>query len=203
MRGHVHIGTSPSAHASARHPLDKQRNIVGDEPSEDMLLSLLRRHNDDIEAAANAYFDGQAAPTSSPLQGQQVSGLVQVTVPVGVVGGQEIQVSTDDAAPFRVTVPAGLVEGDDFLARPPSTQRRGAVPVARPIGQSPAHSDYPGLSTLPPQPAQPPLVVVQQPPPVPRCRGRPCCYGRPYYYDPLMPMMGFMGGMLIADALFW
>ena len=83
------------------------------------------------------------------------------------------------------------------VARP--SARQHSVPVARPVGSSQAY-----LS----QQQQPQVIIQQQPVYVhPPAYGRPYGYGygRPYgYYDPYLASgVGLLGGLLIADALFW
>jgi len=118
----------------------------------------------------------------------------------------ELQVNAPSGA-MRVTVPAGLKEGDVFLVRQPAGQH--SIPTARHVASassSRAYAQnysgaYPGASS------QPNVVVVQQQPPMvyprPYYGGYPG-YGYGYGYDPLlMGGMGFMGGMLLADAMWW
>ena len=124
---------------------------------------------------------------------------MRVTVPAGSRGGDELQVETA-SGPMRVTIPPSLTPGDAFLVRPPPTNSQ-SIPVARPIGR--ARSKRARLGH------QPNVTYVQQQQPIyvqrPPVYHSPRYYNRGYGYgDPLLAGgMGFLGGMLIADALFW
>ena len=166
------------------------RAVLGPEPTEATLYALLAQHNDDVNASVNSYFGDPAQPaqsTQSPAEGN----LFHVTVPAGSAAGATIHVQTP-AGLMQVQVPVGLTGGDSFLMRlpPPS-----AIPVA------PAVPAYPGAANQPRV-----NIVHRQPPPI-IVHARP--YGpRPYYGgyygDPFLAGgMGLLGGMLVADALFW
>jgi len=178
-------------------PLIQLRALVGDDVKELELHQLLERHGGDVNAAANAYFDGGAPPIEgTPVAQPPPTGLMQVTCPDGLGAGAELQVDTP-AGKMRVTVPQGVAPGGTFLMRIPQT----AAPAALPRQQG-----YPGQQMLPPMgmgqywqrhPQQPAVHMV---------------HSRPYYggyyggygYDPFLAGgMGFLGGMLIADAMFW
>jgi len=198
------------------------RAIVGPEPREQDLVELLRRYPS-VNQAANAFFDGSAkgglpnvvdgTPISPPPQ--QTTDMVSVTCPAGVTEGTEIQVQTQQGM-MRVTVPKGVTAGTQFLVRLPA---HVPLPVAQPVGSSsnmhqyPQYPQYPGQQQtmmMPPQQQrqqnvtyaqqqqQPQVVVVQS---APYMYGG---YGYGYGYDPFLGgMMGFAGGMLIADAMFY
>ena len=107
-----------------------QRDIVGPDPTDERLKQLLAAHNYDVAAAANAYFDGDSAPIHGTPVGPPPPSepeLMQVTVPAGMRGGQELRVETPSGA-MRCTIPAGLTGGGQFLVRPPAAP----VAVARP-----------------------------------------------------------------------
>ena len=171
------------------------RSILGPDAREGDLLLLLERHQGNVEACVAEHFDGPSAPptavarladTPPPANDQ----LVQVLVPAGAGPGVVMQVETPTGA-VHVTVPPGVRSGTTFLVRCPPAQAqvsRATVP------------GYPGLQSQP-------TVVVQRQPAVHIVRSRPYYYGyggRPYGYDPYLGVgVGFLGGMLIADAMFW
>jgi len=191
--------------------LSALRAIVGNEPREQELVDLLRRYPS-VNQAANAFFDGSAkggdlsnvidgTPIAPPPQNSQTTSMVSVTCPAGITAGCEIQVQTH-AGMMRVTVPKGVTPGTSFLVRLPEQ-----VPVAQPVPMAQAagsslssYNAYPGQQQMPPnavayQQQQPQVVVVQS---------APYGYGYGYGYDPFLGgMMGFAGGMLIADAMFY
>jgi len=179
---------------------------VGPEPSNETLTVLLERHNFDVAAAANAYFDGargRGPAAGEPIDGTPVpeAGLFEVTVPEGMAAGQELRVETDNG-PMRVVIPAGLVARGVFLVRPPARRAQQAtIPQARPVGGRPQVA-YPGQAAYPGLNHQPGVALRQQQP----VYVRPCPRYGGYYggYDPFLASgMGLLGGMLIADALFW
>jgi len=158
--------------------MSELRQILGDEPKEFDLLQLLQRCNGDVNATADVFFSGSIPPAqvATPVQTAPPS-LVQVTCPDGHGPGDHINVSTP-AGLVRATIPNGVGPGANFLVPLPTC---GARPVQ-----------------------QPQIIhVVGSPFGVPY--GRPYgCYGRPYGYDPVLGFgAGMLGGMLIADALFW
>lgn len=161
-----------------------QREIVGPGPSDDVLKRLLSDNNYNVTAAANAYFDGQSATHRFDQQPEQ---LMQVTVPEGKRGGQELRFTAPSGESMRVTIPRCLRPGDVFLVRPPP---HAPVAHAIPIGAR-RTSSYPAAGQ------QPNVIYVQQ----------PVVYNQPRYrrgYDPMLSAgVGFLGGVLIADALFW
>lgn len=198
------------------------RAIVGPEPKEQDLVDLLRKYPS-VNQAANAFFDGSAkgglaqgtnvidgmpiSPPPPPSQdASSTTNMVSVTCPAGVAEGSEIQVQTQQGM-MRVTVPKGVTAGTQFLVRLPT---HVPLPVAQPVygGAYPAgpssnhYQPYPGQQMMMPQQqhvayAQQPNVVVVQ--------SAPYMYGGyGYGYDPFLGgMMGFAGGMLIADAMFY
>ncbi len=185
--------------------LQQLRGVVGDGPPDLILETLLARHKNDVEASANAFFDQSASGPAPPPQQESIpvarrmdgaqpppSDLVSVAIPPGIRGGELLQVQTANGL-MHVRVPQGLHEGQTFLMRttPPPGQ---AAPVARAVPSNHGQSSYPGLEHQP-------QVIIQQPPPV-------IVHASPYYhggyYDPFFPMAGgLLGGMLIADALWW
>lgn len=211
--------------SSLTEALTSLRKIVGNEPKEQDLIALLQRCNMDANAAANAYFDGGVAgpdPFPSMIQGvpvaepvQAPSPVVAVTCPPGVGAGDDLQVQTE-AGLLKVQVPAGVTAGAQFLVRLPG----GARPPAAPAIAAPGFQGcYSGAMQPPQQPQQqgayggaypgaaqmPPRVMVQQQPAVHVVHASPYYGGYGYGYgDPFLAgTMGFMGGMLIADAMFW
>jgi len=171
------------------------RAVLGAEPTEATLYELLAHNQDDVERCVNAYFDPQAPAAQSqtaqtPTSEQQ---LFQVTVPAGSVEGSTIHVQTPSGL-MQVQVPAGLSSGDNFLLRlPPSS--------TLPVGSAVPAAAYPGASH------QPRVNVVHRQPVVVHAHpyGRRYGYGYGYRYgDPfLYGGVGMLGGMLVADALFW
>ena len=148
-------------------------------------------------------------PVAAPVQQPQAP-MVQVTCPPGISAGMDLQVQTE-AGLMRVKVPAGIEAGGTFLMRLPAAAPAGAPVQGRPMQppmpyqqplppQQPAYAGYPG------QPQQPRQVVVQQQAPqtVHVVHASPYYGGGYYGYDPFFSgTMGLMGGMLIADAMFW
>merc|ERR1711920_597673 len=162
------------------------RAILGPEPSESTIYSLIE-HNGSVHAAVNAHFGGAPSPaTAAPAAAAQ--DLVRVLVPEGCQGGSPLRVQTDRGL-MQVNVPAGLSPGNEFLLRIPR-------PREQPAGHIP---NYPGAAMAPTvsvyHVAPPPIIVHSHP------------YAHPYrgYYDPIFPgaAVGMLGGLLIADALFW
>ena len=114
---------------------------------------------------------------------------------------------------MKVTVPNGVTPGTQFLVRLPP---QASIPVAQavqnssvPCASSSAYaSAYPGQQQQPnmgyPQ-QMPPNVAYQQQPQVVVVQSAPYGYGYGYGgYDPFLGgMLGFAGGMLIADAMFY
>jgi len=169
------------------------RGVTGPEAREGDLLALLERHGGDVNAAINTYLDagvhgapqpppGYAASSSAPAQA-----LLQVTCPAGVRAGEEIQVSAP-AGLMRVVVPQGVAPGQTFLMR------------------------CPGQTAQQQQQQQPSVVVVRQSPRCVVARPYGCygggyyggCYRRGYYGDPYVGAgVGLLGGLLVANALFW
>lgn len=192
-------GTDPAA-------LSSLRELVGPTPPTLVLETLLMHHRGDISAAANAYFDGGAThnstagtldgvpPVARPVPAAAAppseQGLVTVTVPTGLAGGDEIHVQTA-AGVMGARVPAGLKPGDTFLMRTTPPEGRAPVAQARPVG---APSAYPGLHHQP-------QVAMQQQPVVHVVHSQPY-YGGGYGYGGGM-LMPFVGGMLMADLLWW
>lgn len=201
------------------------RAIVGPEPREQDLVELLRRYPS-VNQAANAFFDGSAKggppgganvvedglPISPPPQQRDVrreeaqQTMVSVTCPAGVTAGSEIQVQTQQGM-MRVTVPKGVTAGTQFLVRLPG---HVPLPVAQPVGSSsnmqqyPQYPQYPGQQQQMMMPQQQNVTYTQQPQVV-VVQSAPYMYGGyGYGYDPFLGgMMGFAGGMLIADAMFY
>ena len=198
--------------------LTSLRAIVGEEAREQDLIALLARHNGDVEAAANTFFDhgidGTAPAAAAPVQGTppivarpvapsqapapvapaaaaQNQDLVHVVCPAGSRAGDSIQVETPSGA-VRVQVPSGISAGDAFLVRVPNLAQN---PVAH-VAQASAQIRAAGYQ-------QPNVVVVQSPRGV---YGRPyrrCGYGYGYRYgryDGVAVGAGVLGGLLIADA---
>jgi len=216
-----------SSAAEARiNAITSLRKIVGNEPKEQALVDLLDRCGGDVNTAANAFFDGglpaapppqfgasdapvpgmpvgasgmpiaqpSTMPVAQPMQPPPDPSLVSVQCPANLRPGDDLQVSTA-VGMMRVKVPQGVQPGGNFLVRLPPQGGAG--------GASRQQPQYPGAA------AQPQVVVQQQPRTVvhhvhssPYTGGYGYGYG--YGYDPLFAgTMGFMGGMLIADAMFW
>ena len=184
-------------------------------------MLLLERSGGDVNAAVNAFFDGGAPVTGTPAAmpvAQPVSrpampvaqpvaqpppgNVVQVVCPAGVRAGESLQVSTESGL-LRVTVPDGIVEGAAFLVRcPPAGAGSFNAPHrGHAQQQQQQYHGYPG------QAQQPQIVVQQQPQTVHVVHSSPYYGGYGYGYgygDPFLAgSMGFLGGMLIADAMFW
>ena len=202
--------------------LNTLRKLVGNEPREIDLVHLLERHRGDVNAAANEFFDGgaprpgqpvaqrmpvaQQLPIAQPVPQQQLpvaqpapsNDLISVSCPAGVSVGDEIQVSTPAGLMLRVKIPAGVSPGTSFLVRtPPSSP---AVAVAQPLGGGAPSSGYPGqaqtMAQPPPMPPPPPQTII--------VHSSPYYGGYGYGYDPFLGVgMGMLGGVLIADALWW
>lgn len=203
------------------------RAVVGTEPKEYDLINLIQRCNGDVALAADTFFQGgihsePAAPAAGPQPTtgvpvarpmedqarQQQQNLVQVACPDGVRSGDQINVTTPTGV-VRVTIPDGIAPGQQFLVRAPSQPpppTAYAQPVGAPGGGAPAQ--YPGQAQLPQQ-TQPNVVYQQQQPQVVHVVGSPYYGGYGYGgygygYDPFLGMgMGMLGGMMIADAMWW
>jgi hypothetical protein len=197
------------------------RELLGPDPREGDLLELLQRSNMDVNAAADTYFLGghaEGVPVARPVSKPQATvaapppppplDLFQVQCPAGKYAGDEITVSTPSGRRCRVTVPNGVAPGTTFLVRLPAD---GASSIANGASSS-------RLSNV---------VYVRQPPQVVHVVDSPYgpyggyyhrtsggypyaygsfgrYYGPRYGYDPVVGMgVGFLGGMLVADALFW
>ena len=197
------------------------RAIVGPEPKEQQLVDLLRRYPS-VNQAANAFFDGSAkggrdavnntvdgtpvaTPVVPPPQSDSPS-LVSVVAPPGVTEGSEIQVQTH-AGMMKVVVPRGVESGTQFLVRLPM---QVPLPVAQPVQNVAAagssSASYPHGMSYPGHQQQPNVIYQQQQPPqVVVVQSSPYVYGYGGYgYDPFLGgMLGFAGGMLIADAMFY
>merc|ERR550514_2379087 len=125
--------------SEAQEQLAALRQIVGADEGDDDLKNLLKRHNGDVNQAANAYLDSGVRGTPAPLpiaqarpqQAPPEQDLVQVICPAGVAPGQQMQVQAPSGMQLRVTVPQGIRPGQNFLVRCP--------PVA----------SYPGLQQRP------------------------------------------------------
>ena len=79
-----------------------------------------------------------------------------------------------------------------------------AQPVATPQQQMAAPQQMPGYPGQQLLPQQQPMVYQQPRPQVHVVHAAPYYGGYGYGYDPFLAgTMGFMGGMLIADAMFW
>jgi len=197
------------------------RDVLGPEPSDSHLHSLLSHHGGDVSAAADAWFR-QAEPQPEPIAiatpvarppppPAAAPSHLSVMVPAGLAGGAEIHVQAPDGALLRAIIPPGLTPGNSFLVRMPD-----AAPP-------PAHYGIPVQSGAPQPQPQPQRVIVHHhhgsrryahaqpyygggfgagygyPQYDPYCRNR---YG--YGYDPVLPAAaGLLGGLLIADAFFW
>lgn len=192
---------SPDVHRRAA----ELRAILGPELPERDLYGLLAQHNNDVSAAVNAFFDPQPPAQQGQPQIARPVGeapppeMCQVTVPDGCQGGDPVRVETARGL-MQVAVPAGLRAGDTFLMRLPPP----GVAVAAPA-QSSAYQGTRSSSAYPGAAQQPRVVVRQSPPIVVHSRPyyHPYGYG-PYYGDPfLYGGAGLLGGMLIADAMFW
>jgi len=124
--------------------------------------------------------DTQRLPTSQVSASEQDC-VVQATVPEGVSAGGLLRVRTPRGL-MQVKVPAGLSAGDTFLVRVPP-------------GSTPRSTSRPTVIVH-----EAPAVVVHSYP-----HTYPPYYGYGYgYYDPFLPgAVGFLGGMVVADALFW
>ena len=175
-----------SSQRSLVQELSTLRAVVGPEAKEGDLLRLLEKHNGDVQRAIAEFFDGpqdHATPPPASVAHAADQALYQVVTPQGMRPGQQLQVHTPSGI-MRVTIPEGVAAGQVFLVRCP--------PQAGP--------GYPGL--------QQPSVVVQQRPAVHVVHSHPY-YGRPYGYrrrycnDGVGVGVGLLGGLLIADALFW
>ena len=177
-----------SSQRSLVQELSTLRAVVGPEAKEGDLLRLLEKHNGDVQRAIAEFFDGpqdHATPPPTAVARAADQALYQVVTPQGMRPGQQLQVHTPSGI-MRVTIPEGVAAGQVFLVRCP--------PQAGP--------GYPGL--------QQPSVVVQQRPAVHVVHSHPY-YGRPYGYrrgsrycnDGVGVGVGLLGGLLIADALFW
>ena len=193
------------------------RELLGPDPREGDLLELLQRSNMDVNAAADSFFSagGHAGgvPVARPVSKPQATvaapppppplDLFQVECPAGKYAGDEITVSTPSGRRCRVTVPNGASPRTTFLVRLPAD---GASSLANGASSS-------RLSNV---------VYVQQQPQVFHVVDSPYgpyggyygpdyaygsygrYYGPRYGYDPVVGMgVGFLGGMLVADALFW
>jgi hypothetical protein len=161
---------------------------------------MLSRHGSDVAAATDEWFGAQdPRPTpiaiATPVHASPpppVSNHLSVTVPAGWTGGAQIQVQAPDGRLLVAQVPEGLSGGDQFLVQMPPP---GVAP-AQAVGAS--------------QEGQPRRTVVhhhyhQSPHYVGVAPYYGGCHAGPYpYYDPVLPAAaGFLGGMLVADALFW
>ena len=182
-----------SSQRSLVQELSSLRAVVGPEAKEGDLLRLHEAHNGDVQRAVAEFFDGpqdHAAPPTAVARPADPE-LCQVITPQGMRPGQQLQVHTPSGM-MRVTIPEGAAEGQVFLVRcPPQAAQAGA--------------GYPGLQHQP-------SVVVQQRPVVHVVRSNPYCGPRPYGYrrgsrygcnDGVGAGVGLLGGLLIADALFW
>ena len=207
------------------------RALIGNEPREQDLLNLLERCGGDVNTAANAFFDGgvnaappqqQAPPGYNPndpaVDGRPVAqpipgDVVAVECPQGVVGGMDIQVQTH-AGLMKVTVPQGVQPGATFLVRIPA----GAQGASQPPLQQPQpafmHQPPPQYQQYQPQyqqqgypgQSQQPQVIYQQAPQPQTIVVHSSPYYGGYGYGPdpfLYGGMGFLGGMMIADAMWY
>jgi len=105
-----------------------------------------------------------AATPTPPPPPQPQQGMVQMTatVPAGVYGGQQMQVTTPDGNRMMVTVPDGLGPGNQFtFLAPGAPQVARAQPVYQP--QPP-----PVQVVMPPPQPNVPQFQYQPPPPPPR-----------------------------------
>lgn len=175
--------------------LRQLREVIGPGPSDSELRNVLSRHRD-VAAATDAWFGAQEPPrqpaivTATPVLAPPrppAADHVSVTVPAGLAGGAQIQVQAPDGRRLIAQVPPGLRSGDQFLVRVPLP---GAAP-ARAVRAS--------------QGGQPQQTVVYHHHRGPQYIGAVPYYGYSQpYYDPVLPAAaGFLGGLLIADALFW
>lgn len=198
------------------------RQVVGTEPKEYDLINLLQRCRGDVALAVDTFFEGggvHATPSNSPASAQQPTtgvpvarpteqqqqpALVQVACPDGMRAGEQINVTTPTGV-VRVTIPEGIEPGKQFLVRAPS-EPPPPTAYAQPVN---AHASYPGQAQLPQhqhQRAQSSAAYPQQQPQVIHVVGSPYYggYGYGYGYDPFLGMgMGMLGGMMIADAMWW
>ena len=232
------------------------RKVVGTEPREIDLINLLAHANNDVNVAANNFFEG-GLPSGPPLVGGPApihgrpiaagthpppAAMVQVTCPPNRSAGDDLQVQTEQGL-MRVKVPTGVAPGATFLMRMPTS---GGAPPGHPMQPMPPHYapppnhhqqhaalpgqqqqpqyGYPGQPQQPQygypgQPQQPqygypgqqqqPNVIYQQqqrPQTVHVVHSSPYggYGGYGYGYDPFFAgTMGLMGGMLIADAMWY
>ena len=192
--------------------LEQLRALLPETPSL-VLETLLQRHNNDVAAACNFVFEPASSSSSNqpqrqpppPQQGVPVApppgddGMVQVQVPAGCVPGTTLQVQTPHGL-MQCRIPDGAGESFLMRTRPAGT---GGTPSAQGVypGNQVSSTAYPGLHSQP-------QVVVQQAPHTVVVQSSPYYggyggyggYGYGYGGGMLMPMLG---GMLIADALFW
>jgi len=115
-----------------------------------------------------------------------------VRVPEGCQAGSLVRVQTLRGL-MQVNVPAGLAPGNEFLLRLPTPH----LPTNRPP-PGVSMPNYPGANMAPNtvvhHAAPPPIIVHSHP------------YAYPYrgYYDPFpAAAVGLLGGLLVADVLFW
>jgi len=167
------------------------RELLGPDPPEGVLLELLQRSNMDVNAAADTYFLGghaEGVPVARPVSKPQATvaapppppplDLFQVQCPAGKYVGDEITVSTPSG---RRCCSRHRLSNVVYVRQPPQVVH---------VVDSP-YGPYGGYYF--------------------RSGGYPYAYGSfgryygpRYGYDPVVGMgVGFLGGMLVADALFW
>mmetsp|Transcript_14136 Transcript_14136/g.43229 ORF Transcript_14136/g.43229 Transcript_14136/m.43229 type:complete len:178 (-) Transcript_14136:432-965(-) len=177
--------------------MQQLREVVGPGPSDAELREILAAHKGNVAAATDAWFgthDPAPVPVATPVPPPAAVlpplEHLSVTVPPGLAGGAQLQVRTPDGRLMSVQVPDGLREGQQFLMRVPPAQPAQGVLVqhgSHPHPQQPMVHHHHHHSQ--------PNIVYASPYPY---------YPAPYpYYDPFLPAAGFLGGMLVADALFW
>eukprot|EP00308_Calcidiscus_leptoporus_P000332 CAMPEP_0119373158 /NCGR_PEP_ID=MMETSP1334-20130426/23665_1 /TAXON_ID=127549 /ORGANISM="Calcidiscus leptoporus, Strain RCC1130" /LENGTH=1062 /DNA_ID=CAMNT_0007390837 /DNA_START=170 /DNA_END=3358 /DNA_ORIENTATION=+ len=93
-------------------------------------------------------------PTPAAAQPPPQPGGVQLTatVPYGVFGGQQMQVTAPNGQTLQVTVPQGLVAGNTFTFLAPGGGAAQATPVVAPPIYQPAPQPVPQVVFPPPQP---------------------------------------------------
>eukprot|EP00320_Phaeocystis_rex_P014703 CAMPEP_0119077074 /NCGR_PEP_ID=MMETSP1178-20130426/92235_1 /TAXON_ID=33656 /ORGANISM="unid sp, Strain CCMP2000" /LENGTH=185 /DNA_ID=CAMNT_0007059409 /DNA_START=40 /DNA_END=597 /DNA_ORIENTATION=- len=106
--------------------LSSMRAVVGPDADEGELLRLLEKHHGNVQLAITEFYDGpqaQAPARARPWANQE---LVQVVAPLGTCPGQQMHVQTH-LGMLRVTIPEGVTGGQTFLVRCPPVAAQPGV----------------------------------------------------------------------------
>eukprot|EP01048_Picozoa_sp_COSAG05_P019347 COSAG05_NODE_3006_length_2420_cov_1.551486_4_plen_272_part_01 len=97
-----------------------------------------------VKVAATVVAPPPAAAVMPPPQQQQA---MEIECPAGVAAGGLVAITTPDGRQVNVTVPAGIVAGDKFIAQ---------VPAAAPVAIAPAEVHIVHVAEQPPEATAPP-----------------------------------------------